>query len=303
MLHRLNIYLHTPVGYLLQRAGLYGWVIAVRNWFNKIVKRDARPQRKEPAVADPASGLNNAIARVAGDHLTVSWGDRLLTLDKSLGFLENPAFSAAFQSIRGSHQYDQYNGEHGIVWRLNVLCWAAKCGLKAGGDFVECGVFKGDMAWVVSNTIGLENISHYWLYDSFEGFSPKYSSRGDYPRNPHFLDFANEHYRQQGLYEYVAGRFAPYPNVSVIKGFLPDMLDVACPDRIGFLHVDLNSPRAEVAVLERLFDRVLPGGTIVFDDYGWKLFEAQKTAEDAFMQSRGYEVLELPTGQGLVIKR
>jgi hypothetical protein len=53
----------------------------------------------------------------------------------------------------------------------------------------------------------------------------------------------------------------------------------------------------------RLFDRVVPGGVIVFDDYGWKLFEKQKEAEDIFMKARGYEILELPTGQGLVIKR
>jgi hypothetical protein len=34
----------------------------------------------------------------------------------------------------------------------------------------------------------------------------------------------------------------------------------------GYLPIDLNSPRAEVTVLERRFDRVLPGGVIVFDD-------------------------------------
>jgi hypothetical protein len=56
-------------------------------------------------------------------------------------------------------------------------------------------------------------------------------------------------------------------------------------------------------VLERLFDRVLPGGIVVFDDYGWKMFHEQKQAEDDFMRRRGYEVLELPTGQGLVVKR
>jgi hypothetical protein len=83
--------------------------------------------------------------------------------------------------------------------------------------------------------------------------------------------------------------------VKVIKGFLPE--------RIGFLHVDLNSPKAEVAMLERLFDRVIPSGVVVFDDYGWKLFDQQKIAEDQFMRARGYEVLELPTGQGLVVKR
>ncbi len=233
----------------------------------------------------------------------MSWGDRLLTLDKTAGFLDNGLFRQAFETIKGSHQYDQYNGPDGILWRLNTLCWAAQCALRVGGDFVECGVFKGDMAWVVLHALGPAHVPSYYLYDSFAGFSNEYSAPEDYPLNPGFLDFANKHYREQGLYEYVRDRFVPFPNVKVIKGFLPEMLDVDCPERIGFLHVDLNSPRAEVAVLERLFDRVVPGGVVVFDDYGWKLFEKQKIAEDAFMRARGYEVLELPTGQGLVVKR
>jgi O-methyltransferase len=89
----------------------------------------------------------------------------------------------------------------------------------------------------------------------------------------------------------------------VIKGFLPGTLDHECVEKIGYLHIDLNSPRAEVAVLERLFDRVVPGGIVVFDDYGWKLFRLQKELEDSFMRARGYDILELPTGQGLVVKR
>jgi len=52
-----------------------------------------------------------------------------------------------------------------------------------------------------------------------------------------------------------------------------------------------------------LFDCVVPGGIIVFDDYGFYLFRRQKEAEDAFMAARGYHILELPTGQGLVVKR
>jgi hypothetical protein len=48
---------------------------------------------------------------------------------------------------------------------------------------------------------------------------------------------------------------------------------------------------------------VSPGGIVVFDDYGWKVFHRQKEAEDEFMRHMGYEILELPTGQGIVVKR
>jgi len=159
------------------------------------------------------------------------------------------------------------------------------------------------MAWVVLNAIGADRIPRFWLFDSFKGFSPQYSSPEDFPDNPGFLDFANSFYRQEGIYEYVSDRFARFVNVILVRGDLPEALDGVGVERIGFLHVDLNSPRAEAAVLERLFDRVVAGGVIVFDDYGWKMFRKQKEAEDDFMRRRRYEILELPTGQGLVVKR
>ncbi len=247
--------------------------------------------------------FNSAIAKIAPQHHSIFWGDRLLTLDKSAGFLDEPSFRRAFDAVRGSHQYDQYDGKDTIAWRLHTLCWAARNALRVDGDFVECGVFKGDMAWLVTQVLGEGNIPRFYLYDSFEGFSPDYSSNADFPESPGFIDFANKYYKEEGLYDSIVRRFASNPKVQVVKGVLPDALAVACPEKISYLHIDLNSPRAEVAVLERLWDRVSSGGIVVFDDYGWKLFHRQKEAEDGFFRRRGYEVLELPTGQGLVVKR
>jgi len=247
--------------------------------------------------------VNDTAETLASAHVSVSWGDRLLTLDKSAGFKQEPAFETAFASIHGSHVYDQYNGPDVIAWRINTLIWAGRRACQIGGELVDCGTFKGDMAWVILNTIGAERISRFWLFDSFEGFSPDYSNAEDFPESPGFLEFANGFYRQPGLYEYAGARFEPFANVALVKGFLSEALDAEAPDHIGFLHIDLNSPRAEIAVLERLFDRVVAGGVVVLDDYGWKMFHKQKEAEDDFMRRRGYAILELPTGQGLVVKR
>jgi hypothetical protein len=258
------------------------------------------PESEPETVTRDFNAMVRSLFKV---HQTVSWGDRLLTLDKVCGFLENEKFGLALDEIRESHKYDQYNGPDTIAWRLNTLVWAAQCALRTGGSFVECGVFKGDMSWVVAQAIGPERIPKFFLFDSFEGFSPQCSDPSDFPDNPNFFDFANSVYRQEGLYQRVCDRFSCFPQFKVIKGFLPDALHYECVEKIGYLHIDLNSPRAEVAVLDRLFDRVVPGGVVVFDDYGWKLFRIQKKLEDSFMRARSYDILELPTGQGLVVKR
>jgi predicted O-methyltransferase YrrM len=92
--------------------------------------------------------------------------------------------------------------------------------------------------------------------------------------------------------------------VRLVKGLLPQSLEGNSPDKIAFLHIDLNSAEFEIAVLDALFDRVTPGGMVVLDDYEWSgQYRLQKMAEDAWFDARKYRVFPLPTGQGLVIKR
>ncbi len=241
---------------------------------------------------------------ITPQHHSIFWGDRLMTIDKSAGFLTDPAFSKAYASVRGSHTYDQYRSPQTISWRLNTLVWAAKNGLNLEGDFVECGVFKGDMSWVISQVVDFASQrKQFYLYDTFDGFSDKYSSTADFPETPEFIAYANQFYQDPGLYEYVAGRFKDRADVKVIRGVVPDVLLDQCPEKIAFMHIDLNSPAAEIGALEVLFPRMVSGAVLVFDDYGWKQFHRQKEAEDIFMRQLGYEILELPTGQGMVIKR
>jgi predicted O-methyltransferase YrrM len=104
------------------------------------------------------------------------------------------------------------------------------------------------------------------------------------------------------LCDAVRARFKGLDNVRIVQGEVPKSLAGTAPETIAFLHIDMNNAAAEVGALDALWDRVVPGGAVVFDDYGWNGYTPQKEAEDAFLAARGYSVLELPTGQGLVIK-
>jgi O-methyltransferase len=224
---------------------------------------------------------------IAPKH-TIFWGDRLLSLDKAAGFLENPSFLRSYETIRGSHIYDAYDSPHTIAWRLHTLVWVAQTAISKDGDFVECGVFKGDMSWVVMEMLGEAlNDRAFYLYDSFQGISPSQADPQEYPDNPNFLEFANKIYSDPNVYDAVLARFGRRPNVKIVRGFLPESFELAKPERIAYLHIDLNSANAEISVLEALFDRVVSGGVIVFDDYGWKSFSRQREAEDRFMAERG----------------
>jgi O-methyltransferase len=262
-----------------------------------------REHASAPQVAAP---IFDAVLRaaVAPHHHSVFWGDRLLSLDKSAAFREDPRFAAAMRAVSSDTGATQYASPDGIAWRLHTLVWAARGALHVPGDFVECGVYKGDMSWVVTELVDLAGAGRsFYLYDTFEGFSPKYSSEDDFPLAPQFFHSADRGYHIPHLYESVCRRFSEKAYVKVVKGVVPDVLSQISPERIAFMHIDMNSAAPEIGALNLLFERISLGGMVIFDDYGWFLHKKQKDAEDRFMASRGQEILELPTGQGLLIKR
>lgn len=274
-------------------------------FYSEIPSLEEQIQEISQSTERSAQLVNQVVdTALKNNHKSVFWGDRLLSLDKSMGFWQDPKFQEAYAQIVGSHYYDQYNRPDGIAWRINTLVWAAKTALNLPGDFVECGVFKGDMSWVVANCVDFAKVEKtFYLYDTFAGFSSKYSSPDDFWLSPSLFDLNNKFYNIPDLEKEVRQRFKDYPNIKVIKGVVPDILSETAPSQIAYLHVDLNSPGPEIGALECLFERVVSGGVIVFDDYGWLDFQKLKIAEDNWMNERGYSILELPTGQGMVIKR
>jgi O-methyltransferase len=109
-------------------------------------------------------------------------------------------------------------------------------------------------------------------------------------------------YGENFTFEEVRERFAPFGNIEVIKGRVPEIFAQGLPDRIAFLHIDLNNAAAEIGALDVLYDRIYPGGVIVFDDFCWSTSHAQFKAEMAWFRARGLTVFPLPTGQWLFIK-
>lgn len=227
------------------------------------------------------NALQALVNQVPSDGLFV--GDNLITYGRNLGFLDD----ARFMTSVNRHAETQM--EQMIIWRTYVLCWAAKHGMEREGDFVECGCYKGTSSRIVAEYAGLASSSkHMYLYDLF------YHEEG---MNHHAMP---EH--SSDLADKVRQRFADMPNVHVIQGEIPKSFEQGMPEKIAFMHIDMNNAAGELATLEHLYDRVQPGAVIVFDDYGWRGYRPQKLAEDDFFSRIDKQILEIPTGQGILIK-
>ena len=210
-------------------------------------------------------------------------GDNLFTFGRNLSFLDMPKFMEAFEKNSPTPV------ERAIIWRVYVLVWAAEIGLRREGDFVECGCGRAANSAVIVDALNFGTTAkQFYLYDMFE--------HGEDTAHLRLSIHTPE------LFPQVQQRFAGVDNVQVIKGQVPAILKERSPEKIAYLHIDMNNAKAEIGALEVLFDRVVPGAVIVFDDYGWLGYRDQKLAEDTWLAERGYRVLELPTGQGLLIK-
>lgn len=218
-------------------------------------------------------------------------GDGLATWLKRLPFLEDPRFVG----LAGKHS--DLLPLRNWHWNLQVALWAVQRAKKIEGDLVELGVFKGHTTLFCADYVEFADWpKRWWLYDTFEGIPDDQLDAGWAGPN-------TSTYKNTFTFEEVRDRFAHMPNIDVIKGRVPEILVERSPPKIAFLHVDLNNATAEIAALELLFDRVSSGGAILFDDYLWDASEAQHRAEAAWFAARGEQILPLPTGQGLYIKR
>lgn len=210
-------------------------------------------------------------------------GDNLIAINRNLSFLDDKKLMTAF------NKHAETVAEQSTLWRIYLNCHFAKRAMALDGDFVECACYRGTTARIVADYVDLGATDKgMWLYDLFE-----------HDENMRHHSMASH---GADLFEQVTARFADLENVRVTQGEVPAILAEHAPERVSHAHLDLNDAVAELGALEFFFDRLVPGGTIIFDDYGWLFYRAQKLAEDAWLAERGYSIVELPTGQGLLIK-
>ena len=219
------------------------------------------------------------------DGASMFCSDNLITWNKNLSFLRDERFLQILADPKAG-LVDQ-----SIIWRTYILLYFANLSLDLDGDFVECGTYEGHTASWIFQDCNLENSGkQFWLYDLFEWTVGDQHTKLPEHSNPE-------------LYKKVASRFSQYPNVNIIKGSVPASFSEGFPDEIAFCHIDMNHHVPEAGALQAVLPKLVKGGSIVFDDYGWWGYSKQKAVLDPIAESFGQQILELPTGQGIMINR
>ena len=215
---------------------------------------------------------------------TLFASDNLITWNKNLSFLRDDFHRGIVENASIS------TFEKSIIWRTYILLYFADLASKVEGDFAEFGSLKGYTASQIIARLDFARLGkRFFLYDLFEW------KEGD--EHSHHKDLDNP-----GLYDEVKKKFCSFDFVTVIKGSVPQSFNDGFPDKIAFAHIDMNHPDPEVGALKAVLPRLVSGGVVILDDYGWWWYSAQKVALDPIIKEYGLNVLELPTGQGLILR-
>lgn len=174
------------------------------------------------------------------------------------------------------------------------------------GVFVECGVEQGaqEVEWIYAlKALGARRT--IVLYDTFAGLTRP--GEHDYTLSTATICSAS---RESVLHEWESRRvtdklntwcYSPldrvkanlesigYPGATLqyVVGDVMDTLrdEASLPDAIAILRLDTDWYESSKYELERLYDRVSPGGVVIFDDYyHWN---GQRKATDEFFASIG----------------
>jgi hypothetical protein len=177
--------------------------------------------------------------------------------------------------------------------RLSKLYDLAKdCNLQ--GAFIECGVWRGGCGAILA-VFGSRQGRETHLFDSFEGLPEPKAIDGKRAvkrvggRDSGQLQSTGELVADESFVRFLLfNRFRLAENhIHIHKGWFQNTLPIAKQDipQIAILRLDGDWYESTKVCLDELYDRVVPGGYVVVDDYGH--YEGCRRAIDEFRAERG----------------
>lgn len=199
------------------------------------------------------------------------------------------AFMKTFDEIQPNTLVDLYRCYN--LWSL-----VEQTG-KLEGALLEVGVWRGGTGALIARRAKLSGISEpVFLCDTFSGVV-KASDKDSYYTGGEHSDAS------RADVEELACRRMRLDNVRIVEGIFPECASPAMDSaRFRFCHIDVDVYQSANDILEWLWDRLVVGGIVVYDDYGFprtsgitKHVDEQRKLPDRFY-------LYNLNGHGVVIK-
>ena len=167
------------------------------------------------------------------------------------------------------------------------------------GDIVECGLFKGNSFFRFAHFRDLlesKNSRKIIGFDIF-GVFPRTEYEDDKKYLDDFISGAGESSITLLEIEKIM-KYKDLKNYEFVKGDINITIPKYCKEnthqKISLLHIDTDVYEPAVTILENMYERVVSGGVIIFDDYG--TFPGETKAVDDFFKDKKEKVQKLSLG-------
>lgn len=207
--------------------------------------------------------------------------------------------------IQGLTQDKVWDYENGYYWfsdpsRLNKALAQYdlyKKIIDLPGDVLELGVFKGlSLLRFASFRNCLEDQSSRKIigFDTFNHFpTDQLTCKGDLDFIENYVASAGKGLSTGQLKDILA--LKDLKNVELVQGnvfeTIPTYLEANPATRIALLHLDMDVLEPTAFALEQLYERVVSGGMIIFDDY--QAVVGATMAIDSFIANKGLKLQKL----------
>jgi hypothetical protein len=171
--------------------------------------------------------------------------------------------------------------------------------LKASDACIaEIGVYRGGSSHFIGAVTGqlfpVTPVVH--SFDTFEGHPDDIVEAVDGQHRPgQFNDTS---------YEEVCRYLSPFKHLIVHKGRFQDNSHLLAANKLSFVHIDVDIYSATQNALEFALPRLVQGGIIIVDDYGFTSCGGSKKAVDDLVETAHNSVhfFHLTTGQAMLVR-
>jgi O-methyltransferase len=214
--------------------------------------------------------------------------------------LLEPKFQEAYQlGANSGHTLLPPGQQLHVEWRVHQYIWAAWHCKQLEGDFVECGVNTGIFSLAIMKYLDWNTIDKdFWLFDTYEG-----CPAGQFTQDEVEIGIDKVHENSYfDCFELAKRNFSPWERAKLVKGRVPESLSTVEIDKVAYIMIDMNAVVPEIAAAEYFWPKMVSGAIMCLDDYNWVHHIHQKIAFDKFAEERGVKILNLPSGQGILMK-
>ncbi len=190
-----------------------------------------------------------------------------------------------------------------LRWRHYIVYTSVSLAIKKtineNVNLVECGVCDGlTIYYALKSIIFQKRKYNAYLYDAWTGMDNSILSDSEkrFEDEYNFLELKKT---KENLSIFTGD------SIYFNKGFIPESFaKYKKPEKINWLHIDLNSFKATINTLDHFWPEIEDGGVVLFDDYALIGYEDTKKAIDEWINEKVGELtfFQYPTGQAIIIK-